>query len=315
MDQTFRILLLCSHFLSVNVCDVKYTKQPLYRNRCVPSSNTEVSLRQTDRPQCMWKCLKLKTCRYINHNAGTGQCDLGLDKCESLEPAVGVTVNVFGPPRDVCVQWGPRHQHGRVPVEVQFLGKVIYLARILTGNSLLVGKFTLLGNFWANDEGVKVGPVLERDQDIEFLTKDSACTLLWMPYMAGEKLPVGAVSGGLLSDGSTTYVSKVTHGAGRMAFGYYNTEAALVYYELGGAHTKTTMEVLVLLWAFLFLADRHIYCTFHWRRAQLVTCVFARPGRISRNWLYNACYIKSYSTKHQRRGINKSGTIWEDDVH
>ena len=145
----FHILLLCSHFLSANVCDVEYTKQPTNGHRCVASSNTEVTLRQTDRPQCMLKCLQLKTCRYINHNYDTGQCDLGLDKCESLVPAIGVEVNVLGPHRDACEHWAPRQRLGHVLVEVRIPGDVMYLARIKIDKTLLVGKF-INGWFWGN---------------------------------------------------------------------------------------------------------------------------------------------------------------------
>ena len=260
LNAIFHILLLCSHALSITACDVKHTSEPRYGNHVVASPNTEETLCQTDRPQCVWKCLILKTCRYINHNYDAGQCDLGLDMCESLGPALGITVSAFGPPRDTCVHWGSRQEHGRVPVEVRFLGKIIYLARMITDDTLLVGKFNPGdGWFWANNEGVRVGPVLETDQDIEFLTMHPACTLPWMPHMAGGLLPTGTVSGGLLPDGSTTYDSKVTH-HDLLAFGYYNTETELVYYELDGVHTKTSMEILVMLYSFLFLVNEHIHC-------------------------------------------------------
>ena len=253
LNALFHILLVCSHSLSIPACDVNYTNQPRYGYRCVTSSNTEVTLWQTDRPQCVWKCLKLKTCHYINHNYDTGQCDLGLNKCESLVPVTGISVSVFGPPRDNCVLWATGQESGRVSVELQFRGKVIHLARMTTNNILLIGKFIpATGTFWANNEGERVGPVRESDQDIELLLMDPACTLSWMPYMAGGLLPVGAISGGLLHDGSTTYVSKVTHDD-RLAFGYYSTEAELVYYELNGVHTKTSMEILALIWSLLFV--------------------------------------------------------------
>ena len=230
-NVSFYILLLCSNFPSVNVCEVKYTKQPTDGHRCVASSNSEVSLRQ-DRPQCIWRCLKLQTCRYINHNYDTGQCDLGLDKCESLVPAVGVAVSVFGPPRDTCVLWSSRQEHEHVPVEVQYPGATVrHLARIKTYDSLLVGKFLPEnGIFFANNEGENVGPIHEADQDIEILTMDPACTLTWMPYTAGGLLPVGAISGGLLPDGSITYVCRVTQD-GSLTSGYHNTEAELAFYQ------------------------------------------------------------------------------------
>ena len=232
----------------MDVCDIKYTKQPTTGHHCVASSNAELTLWQTDHPHCVWSCLKLKTCCYINHNYNTGQCDLGLDKCESLVPAVGVVVSVFGPPRDSCVLWSSKQEHRYVPIEVQDPGgKVRHLARIKTCDSLLVGKFLPeTGVIFANNEGEVVGPILELDQDIEFLTMDPACTLTWMPYTAGGLLPVGVISEGPLSDGSITYVSRVTH-KDSLTFGYYNTEAELAFYDWHGPRTKTSIEVVVLL--------------------------------------------------------------------
>ena len=161
-------------------------------------------------------------------------------------PTVGVAVSAFGPPRDTCVHWGSIQEHGRVPVEVQ-VRKVRYLARIKTQDTLLVGKNRPeSGTFLANNEGESVDPIHESDQHIEFLTMDSACTLPWMPYTAGAILPNGAIGGGLLPDGSTTYVCKVTRGA-RLVFGYYNTEEELPFYEWYSPRTKTSMDVLVLL--------------------------------------------------------------------
>ena len=285
MIITFHILLLCSHSLSAVACDVKYTKQPSYGNRCVPSSYAEVTLWQTDCPQCVLKCLKLKTCRYINHNYGTGQCDLGLDKCETLVPAVGIAINAFGPPRDTCVRWGSMQGHGRVPVELQYGGIVIYVARITMGDALVVGKFhvNLGGQFWANNEGVKTGPVYETDQDIEILTMDPTCTLHWMPYTAGGILPYGAISGGHLPDGSVTYVSKIIHND-LLVFGYYNTKTKLVYYEMGGAKTKKSVEILVLLWKCLLPVTSARLCfLLTWCGNDINSCGFAWS-----NFLYTA---------------------------
>ena len=88
---------------------------------------------------------------------------------------------------------------------------------------------------------------------------DSAYIVPWMPYAAGGLLPVEAINGELLLDGTITYVSRVTNGDDQLAFGFYNTEVAFVYYEMGSVHTKTSMEILVMLWVFLFLANTHIF--------------------------------------------------------
>ena len=124
---------------------------------------------------------------------------------------------------------------------------MVRLGRIKISGSLLVGKFYLnAAAFWGINEGVRVGPVSETDEDIEFLTTDPACTIPWMPYAAGGLLPAGVISGGRLTDGSPTYAVKVIRN-GIEFFGYYNTKSGLAYYEDDGVRTETSMQMLVLL--------------------------------------------------------------------
>ena len=110
---------------------------PLYGHCCVNSSESVFILRHTNWPQCVWNCLRLEACRYINHNHTTRQCDLGLSKCEFLVPVVDGVVGVYGKPRDNCVQWRPSQEPGRVPVQAS--GN--HVARIKITDTLLVGKF------------------------------------------------------------------------------------------------------------------------------------------------------------------------------
>ena len=169
LQTLFQILLFRIQSLFVTAGNARYTKQPIYGHRCIASTN--ITLWQTKRPQCVWKCLGLKTCQCINHNHGTGQCDLGLGKCESLEPTVGSAVNVFGPPRDNCVRWGSKHDPGRVPVQMSFDRFDLYLARIMINDILLIGSLISKNRmFWANNEGYRVGPIQETDQTVGFLT-------------------------------------------------------------------------------------------------------------------------------------------------
>ena len=82
---------------------------------------------------------------------------------------------------------------------------------------------------WANREGVRISPVTG-NKNIEILTKGAACPLPWMPYMAGEPLPFGDVTGGHLADESALYVAKVAHN-NYLFFGYYNPIEGLAYFE------------------------------------------------------------------------------------
>ena len=255
------ILLLYSQSLSCAACYVKHTKKPLHGYHCVSSSNTEVSMPRED---CVLQCLTRKTCHYIHLNYGTGKCNLGLDRCESLEPVSAAAVNVFGPPPDACVRWDTHREAGRIPVQAQFGGSVIHLARMITNSTLLIGKFVVDRNkFWANNEGMRVGHISETGEGVEFLTMDLTCTLLWMNYTAGGILPDGVISGGYLPDGSKTYASIVAHG-GKLSFGYYNRESQVTYYEQLGVHTTRSMEILVLLWTYIFIDSRVPYIRCYW---------------------------------------------------
>ena len=99
---------------------------------------------------------------------------------------------------------------------------------------------------WANMEGIQVGPFKRPEYDIEFLFKDNACSLEWMPYTAGELLPLGAVTGGHLVDEITTYVAKVIY-HGQDSFGYYNLKSAVAYFESRGVHTAISMDIFATL--------------------------------------------------------------------
>ena len=223
-------------------CDLSHTNRTLYGLRCETSATTDV--RQTARPQCVWQCLRTKTCHYINYNSETGQCELGLGQCESLQPAIGVMVNAIGPPRLGCIYW---HSSQNVEGEpFQEMDGVRYIG-CLEGQCGSIVTFNTGGRvLWVNMEGERIGPISETDQTIEILTKHATCPVPWMPYTTGEPLPVGAVTGGRLPDGSTTYVARITHN-GELVFGYYNLRSALAYYEYYGPQTTTSMDILVFL--------------------------------------------------------------------
>ena len=240
----FYLLLVSLHPPYTRACNHIYAGRPIYGYSCISSDNSVVRLWQTAQPQCVWKCLRLETCHYINHNYDTDMCDLGLAKCESLASVVGSTIHAFGPPRETCLHWGSSHRLGYVTVGGQDWA-VLYVARMVEDITLVVGKYDIVTEmFFANNEGVRV--IDETNEGIEFLTMDPTCTLLWVPYIAGDLLPAGSISGGRLLDGSITYVCKIIQG-NRLVFGYYNIESELAYYELAGIHTATSMEILVLI--------------------------------------------------------------------
>ena len=231
------------HSILIVACELRYTYQPLNGVKCV--TNIKEVVDGIARPQCVWRCLRMKACLHINHNSGTEQCELVFSLCELLQPAAGVSVNAFGPPRLGCIQWSTNQGPGYERLEDQ--NGDMYIARVVSAGFVVIGLFDIAwGEFWGNRVGVKVGPVRESDQDIEFLAKDAACPLPWMSYTAGDPLPFGTVTGGQLADGTVTYVVKVNH-QGYISFGFYDPNAAVAYYERFGVQTTTSMDILVLL--------------------------------------------------------------------
>ena len=225
--------LIRLHSNLIAACELKHSNNTLYGLQCVTSVPTEIW--QTAQPQCVWRCLRAEACRYINHNSATGQCELGFSQCESLQPAAGVIVNVFGPPRHDCLRWGSDQKAGWVPIQER--NGHIYVGRTTSNDLLIIGSFFVGGGeLCTNREGERMCFVAE-NQNIEILTKDTACPLPWMPYTAGEPLPSGAVAGGHLADGSALYVMKIAD----------NPKESLAYYEHSGARTTTSMEMLILL--------------------------------------------------------------------
>ena len=73
--------------------------------------------------------------------------------------------------------------------------------------------------------------------------KNTACQVLWKLYTAGDSLPFGAVSGGRLSDGSATYVAKLTQSNGEQIIVNYNSKSGLAFYEYYGIQTTTSMDI------------------------------------------------------------------------
>ena len=239
------IWLMHSYF--ANGCQLKYINSALTEYRCVSEGDNNVELRQMDIHKCVWKCLMLSTCRYINHNQSAGQCVLGLSMCENLQPAPGFWVQAFGPAGHSCLSWGSKDEPDHVPVQMNDGHEIIYISRWIQGNTLIPGKYTTEGRtFWCSNEGDRVSQ--NSLDDVNVLTTNPACTLSWMPYTSGAPIPTEAVIGGHLADNTKLYVARVDNVVNnRLAFGYYNPRSEKAHCELGGVHIATVLHLLISL--------------------------------------------------------------------
>ena len=92
----FVIIVLYLHSENVAGCELLGTKLPYYGYHCVSDSRTNVDLHRSAYPQCVWRCLTKKTCRFVNHNSATDECQLGLGNCKFLRIDVGFMAVAFG---------------------------------------------------------------------------------------------------------------------------------------------------------------------------------------------------------------------------
>ena len=174
--------------------------------------------------------------------------NLVLDSVRYLLPALGVSVNVYGPAKKYLSSLGIRSaKQALVSVEVQ--GS--HVARVVIGQALVLGRHqTSNGIFHCNHEGIKVQVQYDETVGHELLMIDPACTLSWMPYTPHTDIPSGAVIGGHSVDGTPTYVAKVHHTHDSIIYnatGYYNPKTGMAYAEVWGAQTTTDMMILILL--------------------------------------------------------------------
>ena len=158
-------------------------------------------------------------------------------------------VNVYSQTRDVRLYWGCYQESVRVAVGRGHNNPPMCIGRTKLGEATLIRKFLTIPNdlpIWVNNDGHRWHVDYGIDSTVVVLTTIIGCPLFWVPYTSGKPLPEGAVVGGYLIDGKATYVARKQDGA-QFSCGYHNTESENMYYELAGAKTSTTMEVLALL--------------------------------------------------------------------
>ena len=239
-------------FTWINGCRLTYTSEPFVDNKCVPRTLSSLEIwHSSDLQQCQWRCLKMEECDFLNYNTTSGQCELGFSQCISLWSALGVWVNVYGPSRHVCLHWGSNKPTGLIPIKVHNEFSGMYVARIVIGQALVVGKLTN-NMHWIYVNNGDTAMKLQYDATLghELLMADPNCTLSWVQYTPHSKIPSGAVIGGHLVDGSPTYVVKVhhvRHGKSYAVPGYYSMKTGMAHAEFYGPQASTDMKILILL--------------------------------------------------------------------
>ena len=221
-------------------CTIMHGYTFLIDYKCVPNTLSNLEMRHSiGFLQCQWRCWKMERCHFLNYNASSKQCELGFSQCVSLWSALGVWMNVYGATRHACLHWRSDQPTGLMPVG-KYDGGGIYIARVVVGQALVIGKF-IVGTGMINDSHENTAATLQYDETIghELLVVDPICPLSWVQYTPHTEIPSLAVLGGHLADGSPTYVVKVHHvriGNTNTVPSYYSPKSGMAHFLLARKH-------------------------------------------------------------------------------
>ena len=144
-------------------------------------------------PQCVLRCLITKSLHQPQLQLWTVWA--WTESVCVCVPTSGMKVNVYGPPRHTCLNWGASDDPRFTLVETPSF----YVGRIVVCDALIVEKASRLpGNRLAYIDGEAVGYM--RD-GVELLGIAPTCTVSWVSYTAGAPLPNGAIVGSHLASG------------------------------------------------------------------------------------------------------------------
>ena len=235
-------------------CVVGHTR-PLVGYRCDALSETNHIMKSFSLEECTLACVRWNKCIILNYNSNLRLCVLSSAHCTSSERSTANTIRAFHPSleRHGCFSW--KSYTGMFPTTAT--GGVIThnptysqaVARGKLNNALLVGQlYAHLSQIW-----VAYGVTHQLAIDLETLSVDISCSVVWVDYLAGQgqQLPFGAIVGGHDVDGTLLYVASgwyFVNGNMDKVAGYYHPVRDKLVIPGATEITRDHMQILVLLW-------------------------------------------------------------------
>ena len=200
--------------------------------------------------QCIKDCLR-KDCPFVNYNEVKKSCELSQQDCSSLILDDRYNLTAFSPLAALCLEWVPAMESDTanlIPVSQcheDAIFDVCYVGRLISGSHTLPGKYNGVDySLWSSFNGQPYGGGVK-----EVLTVNTnCCQVAWIPYTAGNVIPIRAVVGGFLTTGSAAKLYVIRGQAVSLTLiGYYDPNTELGYLEYHGVHESTEMEMLVVV--------------------------------------------------------------------
>ena len=225
-------------------CNPRYTNRPLNGYYC----NGEVYMQPhgVTQASCVHACITSPSCSAMSYNPVTSTCLLAAQPCVKAEKHDHFMLMIFRHQEHVdCVVW-VRDQYEVLPRRMLTGPDNGQVGRVSVGNDLLVGQARMPGNFWFTYIAHNGTQIHIRDEDL--LTVHPNCTLAWVPYKAGDTLPMNAITTGMLANGRRLYSSLSWYAAaGLWRVGSYAEGDTAAYFAHNGSNAVTEFDILVFV--------------------------------------------------------------------
>ena len=86
------------------------------------------------------------------------------------------------------------------------------------------------------------------DSAVEFAVVSDTCSMVWVPYIAGNPIPQRAVVGGRNRNGGLLFIASLWATASlesRYYYGYYDLELQLGYTVYSGVASNASVDIMV----------------------------------------------------------------------
>ena len=204
---------------------------------------------------CTHHCATHKDCLFVNYNIGKKVCSLSKTPCYEYVADEEFVVTNLGPEPLQCAKWAPYARYTTSntvtvnPCSTHPAYITCAVGRVVHSTHKLLGKYhDNVHKLWYVADG-KVIDVIKGTSDVEFLDVENGCQVVWVPYSAGDSLPMRAVAGGYISGGGVadTDLYVIRGGTpGYTVVGYYNPKTLRGYVAHGGTVPQEVMQMELL---------------------------------------------------------------------
>ena len=222
-------------------CKQRHTNRPLNGFRC--NGQPFTSPRGVTQASCVHACVTSPSCS-MSYNPVTSACLLAAQPCVRAEKHDDFMLMIFRHQEQVdCIVW-VRDQYGVMPDRMLTGPDDAQVGRITVGGNILVGQAYKPGDNWNTYIAYNGNQIVSRNEDL--LTVQPNCTVAWVPYKAGDTLPMNAIVTGMLANGRRLYSSLSRHKpAGYLRVGSYAKGDTAAYYAHIGSNAVTEFDVLI----------------------------------------------------------------------